>query len=153
MFVPDHILTYVMTWTSKLNQNSACQELQIRLKKGPKNNGLRSDLRALNLKKKIWGGEGPPLARCLLLHAVYSAEPIQFCFRRACCVVDTTQEDWSEEKEVREKFVVTIPPGGCVYFWQYTLGIGNEDILHTKYVIMTDTGTPPTEVPLPSSKF
>ena len=68
-------------------------------------------------------------------------------------MVDTTQEDWSEEKEVREKFVVTIPPGGCVYFWQYTLGIGNEDILHTKYVIMTDTGTPPTEVPLPSSKF
>lgn len=67
-------------------------------------------------------------------------------------VVDTTQEDWSEEKEVSKKFVVTIPPGGCVYFWQYTLGIGNEDILHTEYVIMTDNETPPTNVPLPSSE-
>ena len=61
-----------------------------------------------------------------------------------------TQEDWSKEKQVCEKFVVTIPPGGCVYFWQYTLGIGNEDVLHTKYVIMTDTETAPTNVPLPS---
>ena len=62
MFAPDHILTHVMRWTSKLNQNSACQELQIRLKKGPKNNGVRSDLRASNLKKNLRGGgeEGPP---------------------------------------------------------------------------------------------
>ena len=67
-------------------------------------------------------------------------------------VVDTTQEDWSEEKQVCEKSVVTIPPRGCVYFWQYTLGIGNEDVLHTKYVIMTDTETAPTNVPLPSSE-
>ena len=56
----------------------------------------------------------------------------------------------------KNKFVKSLllpfPPRGCVYFWQYTLGIGNEDVLHTKYVIMTDTETAPTNVPLPSSE-
>ena len=46
---------------AKLNQNPACQELQIRQTKGLKND-LRSNLRASNLKIFPWGDapEGPP---------------------------------------------------------------------------------------------
>ena len=51
---------------AKLNQNPACQELQIRQTKGLKND-LRSNLRASNLKIFPWGDapEGPPYSCCM----------------------------------------------------------------------------------------
>ena len=58
MFEPEHIFDACRR--VKLNQKPACQELHIRLKKGPKY--LTSDLTALNLKEIPRGNvpEGTP---------------------------------------------------------------------------------------------
>ena len=47
-----------------------------------KNNGLRSDLRALNLGEKNWGGEGPPPSS-LFAFARSRTRPDQFNFASA----------------------------------------------------------------------
>ena len=66
---------------AKLNQNPACrQELQIRLKKGPKN-GLKKRSQSI---KFSFPRRTPPSCFVLTYAVTYSAGPIQFCFRRAC---------------------------------------------------------------------
>ena len=68
------------------------------------------------------------------------------------CKLDTYQEDWTEEREVKYEIVVDIQAGKCVHFWQFVLGIGerewSQDVLFTQHVIMTETASQPTQVPL-----
>ena len=68
-------------------------------------------------------------------------------------VVDTTQEDWSEERTTTEEFSITLQPGECLHVWQYKLGFteNNRDVLHCNYLQFTGTPTQPTNIPLPST--
>ena len=67
------------------------------------------------------------------------------------CKLDTYQEDWTEEREVRNEIVVDIQAGKGVHFWQFVLGIGererSQDVLFTQHVIMTETASQPTQIP------
>lgn len=67
-------------------------------------------------------------------------------------VVDTTQEDWSEEHTVKEDIDVTIPPGESVYIWQYKLAFKKgQDALYCKQLQHTGSSVQPTSIPLPST--
>ena len=67
-------------------------------------------------------------------------------------VVDTTQEDWSEEHTVKEDIDVTIPPGESVYIWQYKLAFKKgQDALYCKQLQHTGSSVRPTSIPLPST--
>lgn len=67
-------------------------------------------------------------------------------------VVDTTQEDWSEEHTVKEDIEVTIPPGESVYIWQYKLAFKKgQDALYCKQLQHTGSSVRPTSIPLPST--
>ena len=80
MFEPDHIFN--TRGKCQIKFESSLPTATDRAEEGSKN-GLRSDLRASKLKKFFGGAKNPPSC-CMLLHAVmYSAGPIQFCFRRA----------------------------------------------------------------------
>lgn len=66
--------------------------------------------------------------------------------------LDTTKEDWSEEKQVKEWVQVEVPPNKSVYIWQYKLGMDKSgSVLFTNYLKQTSDSTPPTNVPIPSS--
>ena len=68
------------------------------------------------------------------------------------CKLDTYQEDWTKEREVKYEIVVNIEAGKGVHFWQFVLGIGererSQDVLFTQHVIMTETASQPTQMPL-----
>ena len=68
------------------------------------------------------------------------------------CKLDTYQEDWTKEREVKYEIVVDIQAGKGVHFWQFVLGIGererSQDVLFTQHVIMTETASQPTQMPL-----
>ena len=68
-----------------------------------------------------------------------------FCFtsKYGGLAVDTTKEDWSEEKEVDEKLSAIIPSGKSLYIWQYVLGIGDQVVLYTKHVQETNSTSEP----------
>ncbi|XP_028408059.1 uncharacterized protein LOC114530657 [Dendronephthya gigantea] len=62
--------------------------------------------------------------------------------------VDTTTESWKEVTTVTEKVSLSVAPGQQVYFWQYQLGFGEEDILFCRKMKLTHNHDPPEETPL-----
>jgi hypothetical protein len=62
--------------------------------------------------------------------------------------VDTRKESWDDVTTVTEKVSVSVPPGQQVCFWQYKVGLGDEDILFCPKTKMTNSKDSPTEIPL-----
>ena len=62
--------------------------------------------------------------------------------------VDTTTKSWSESKTVEEQVNLKVEPGQTVFIWQYSLGLGDDDILFGKDLEMTTSNMPPTKPPL-----
>ncbi|XP_053217660.1 uncharacterized protein LOC128399869 [Podarcis raffonei] len=63
--------------------------------------------------------------------------------------IDSTEETWSDATDVSEKVSFTLPPNTNIYFWQYKLGLGKDDVLYCRDLAFTDNSNPPTYVPLP----
>uniref|UniRef100_A0A803JYB0 Uncharacterized protein n=2 Tax=Xenopus tropicalis TaxID=8364 RepID=A0A803JYB0_XENTR len=63
--------------------------------------------------------------------------------------VNTNRENWTEATEVEESLSVTLEPNKSLYIWQCKLGLGCEVVLHHRDTRITDTPTPPTDIPLP----
>lgn len=64
--------------------------------------------------------------------------------------IRSDQEDWNEQYTTEEKVEIAIPPGGTVYFWQFTLGLkGTGDVLHCRDLYLTNSADPPKDIPLP----
>ena len=71
-------------------------------------------------------------------------------------LIDTTQEDWSEEHTVKKITDVTIKPGESMHFWRFKLGFKKgeiaQDVLYPGGELrMTKTATKPTDIPLASA--
>jgi hypothetical protein len=62
--------------------------------------------------------------------------------------INTTKESWDDVTTVTEKVSVSVPPDQQVCFWQYKVGLGDEDILFCPKMKMTHSKDPPTEIPL-----
>ena len=71
------------------------------------------------------------------------------------CEFDCTEEDWTEEQEVKVDYDITVPRANCRYIWQLKIGMGKgeqyQDIFYTRQVETTNTLSPPPG--LPTRKF
>ena len=66
--------------------------------------------------------------------------------------IRSEQEDWNEEYTTEEKVEIAIPPGGTVYIWKFTLGLkGSGDVLFCRDLQLTNSATPPKDIPLPKA--
>ena len=63
----------------------------------------------------------------------------------------SSQEDWEEEKTVKEKLELTVKPKSNMYIWQYIKGFRKQDafqeVLFSPHLLVTDTAATPTHVP------
>ncbi len=69
-------------------------------------------------------------------------------------MINTKQEDWSEEKITTEQLSLEIKPGKKVYIWQYRLGFSGQpnSLLYCRDLAMTNSNSPPLKLPLMPSQ-
>ncbi|KAM9496554.1 uncharacterized protein Hap1MRO34_000175 [Clarias gariepinus] len=65
--------------------------------------------------------------------------------------VNTENENWEEATEVAESVSLTLQPHKKMYFWQYKLGFGKEDVLFCRDMRFDDDPNPPNDIPLPAA--
>ena len=67
------------------------------------------------------------------------------------CEFDCTEEDWTEEHEVKVDYDIIVPRANCRYIWQLKFGMGKgeqyQDIFYTQRIETTDTLSPPPGLP------
>uniref|UniRef100_A0A3B3REC2 Uncharacterized protein n=1 Tax=Paramormyrops kingsleyae TaxID=1676925 RepID=A0A3B3REC2_9TELE len=63
--------------------------------------------------------------------------------------VNTENENWEEATELAETMTLTLQPHTKMYVWQYMLGLGKEDVLFCRVMVLNENPNPPSILPLP----